>query len=160
MKRSFYEMLGVSPDADQTQIDTAYATTAAKLEAGSRRGASDTVSELTLIREGYQILSDAAKRAKYNAQLAAEASGVHLMFFPEDRSSQRKLGVQTVVFAVLMAALGGIVYYQLSSKVNEVRIEHAQAVIKQKSEKDKAIILDVSQSEPQIASTTASNRKP
>jgi curved DNA-binding protein CbpA len=150
----------VPPDADQAQIDSAYVTTAAKLEAGNRRGASDAAIELNLIREGYQILSDATQLSKYNAKLAAEASGVKLMFFPEDRASQRKLGVQTIVFALLMTVLGGVIYYQLSSKMNEVRIEHTQAVIRQKSEKDKAITVDTAQSEPQVASTAAPNQKP
>jgi DnaJ-class molecular chaperone len=146
MKRSFYEMLGVPHDADPAQIDTAYAVMTAKLNAANRRGVAETANEVQLIRDGYQILSDPAKRARYDAKLAAAESGVQLMFFPEDRSSRLKLGVQTVLFAALAAALGGIVYSQMTQKIDEVRIEHKQALTKFKEERSKPVSLDPAQS--------------
>src|SRR3972149_1690743 len=114
MKRTFYEMLGMPHDADQAQIDTAYALTTAKLNAAKLRGAAEAVTEAQLIRDGYQILSDPAKRARYDAKLSAAESGVQLMFFPEDSGSRRKLGVQTVILLALVLVLSGVVYFQLS----------------------------------------------
>lgn len=146
MKRSFYEMLGVPHDADQAQIETAYAVMTAKLKAANMRGAAEPANEVQLLRDGYQILADPAQRARYDAKLAAAESGVQLMFFPEDRSSRLKLGVQTVVFAALAAAFGGIVYSQMTQKIDEVRIEHKQALTKFKEERSKPVILDPAQS--------------
>ena len=45
MKRSFYEVLGVARDADQSQIDTAYAAAGAKLMATSVRGIAAATAE-------------------------------------------------------------------------------------------------------------------
>ena len=145
MKRTFYEMLGVPHDADKSQIDMAYALTTAKLNAADLRGNAETVLETQLIRDGYQILSDPARRARYDAKLAAAESGVQLMFFPEGGADRRKLGVQTMVFAALVTAFGWIVYTQMTSKMDEVRIEHAQAVTKEKEKRDKAIQADTLQ---------------
>lgn len=144
MKRSFYEMLGVPRDAEKSQIDTAYTLMMEKLESSTNlRGASEAVTEMNLIREGYQILSDPARRARYDGKLAADASGVKLMFFPEDTATRRKLGVETVILAALATVLGGIVYWQLTHKIDDVRIEHAQAVVKEREKKDQPITVDL-----------------
>lgn len=80
MKRSFYDVLRVPHNADKSQIDTAYTLATAKLNASNRRGTGEAAMETQLIRDGYQILSDPAKRAKYDAKIAAAESGVQLMF--------------------------------------------------------------------------------
>ena len=159
MKRSFYEMLGVTHDADQAQIDTAYALATAKMGASNTRGVNEAVSELQLIREGYQMLSDPARRAKYDAKLAASESGVQLMFFPEDRAARRRLGLDTVIFAALAAVLGGVIYYQLSHKMDEVRVEHVQAVTRQKGDQNKVITVDMAQPETSVASAGSKEPK-
>ena len=158
MKRSFYEMLGVPHDADQARIDAAYALVTAKLEASTNlRGASEAVSEMKLIREGYRILSDPASRARYDGKLAADAAGVKLMFFPEDSGSRRKLGVETVVFAVLAAVFGGVVYWQLSREMEVVRVEHVQAVAKQREGQNKPVTVNATR--PDAASTKAGGQE-
>ena len=142
MKRSFYDMLGVAQDADLPHIDRAYGLAMAKLNAANMRGVAAAVNEAQLIRAGYEILSDAKKRAMYNAKLMADQTGVKLMFFPEGPLERRKLGLETAVLMVLITALGGIIYYQMTSKMNEVRIEHVQAVARTKDKQDKAIQVD------------------
>src|ERR1035437_10386940 len=124
MKRSFYEMLGITHDADQSQIDAAYDAATAKLNASNLRGAAEAAVEVQLIRDGYQILSNPEKRARYDAKLHADAAGIKLMFFPEDNSARRKLGLETAVFAGLAAVLGAMVYHKLAITMDEVRIEH------------------------------------
>lgn len=134
MKRSFYEMLGVARDANQAQIDAAYALAMERLNAEDVRGIPTTVNEAQLIREGYQILSDVGERARYDAKLAVADRGVRLALFPEDSGSRRKLGVETVVFALVSAVLGAIVYAKLTQKTDEVLVEQKQAVARQKGE--------------------------
>jgi DnaJ-class molecular chaperone len=132
MKRSFYEMLGVEPNATQAQIDTAYALATARINAASLPGVKEDVNEMYLIREGYQILSDPAKREIYDAKLA----DFEFALYPKDRESQHKLGVHTVILAVLTAIFGAIIYAKLNQKIDvkieEVRIETKQAITKQK----------------------------
>ena len=84
--------------------------------------------EAQLLRDGYQILSDATKRARYDAKLSAAEHGVQLMFFPEDKNSQLKLGMQTVVFAVLATTFVGVMYWQMNRKISEVRADYQTVV--------------------------------
>ena len=152
MKRSFYEMLGITHDADLSQIDAAYGLVTARLNATTNlRGVAEAVAEARLIRDGYQILSNPEKRARYDAKLRADETGVKLMFMPEDSSARRKLGVQTVVLAGLAATLGAILYHQLSVKMDEVRVEHVQAVARHKDEQPKAVVIDTTPSQPAVA---------
>ena len=72
MKRSFYEMLEVSRKATREEIDEAYARLTQKLGATtSVRGTADALSQLNMIREGYNILANPEKRAMYDAKLYA-----------------------------------------------------------------------------------------
>jgi len=143
MKRSFYEMLGVPHDADQARIDAAYHDLSDKLlKTTNLRGTSESMTELTMIRDGYRILSDPKKRAVYDAKLMASESGVELIFFPEGGSATKKLGIETVVFAMLASILVYIIYQQLNRQVDEVRVTYSQAVIKKKEEQAKPVVLD------------------
>jgi preprotein translocase subunit Sec63 len=149
MKRTFYEMLGVPHDADQAQIDSAYASLTQKLGATtSMRGTTETMTELTLIREGYKILSDQKKRAMYDAKLHAAETGVQLMFFPEGATAHKKLGVEAVIFAVLASVLTYVVYQQFARQVDTVRFEHVQAVTRHVEEQNKAVSLEEPRANP------------
>ena len=142
MKRSFYEMLGIPRDADKAQIDAAYAQATAKLDSTtSVRGSSEALAELNLIREGYRILSDPAQRVRYDGKLAADQSGVKLMFFPKDVETRRKLGFETVLLVALAAVLGGILYWQLTHKAEDMPTEQ-QAVVKNKDAQNKGAAVD------------------
>ncbi|MCE9639178.1 MAG: DnaJ domain-containing protein [Betaproteobacteria bacterium] len=141
MKRSFYEMLGIGHDADQAQIDAAYAQATARLSAGNLRGVTEAVMETQLIRDGYRILSSPEQRARYDAKLLEAEPGAKLMIFPDDSYGRRRLGIGTVVLVALSAVLGTIVYRHLSLKMDEVRIEHVQAVARHKDEQPKGIVI-------------------
>jgi DnaJ-class molecular chaperone len=152
MKRSFYEVLRVPHNADTSQIDTAYALATEKLKSSSLRGTGEAAIEAQLIRDGYQILSDPAKRAKYDAKIAAAESGVQLMFFPEDRTARFKVGLQIGVFAAVATLLAGLVYSQFTHKMDEVRVDYQQTVTKKKEDLSKVITIDAVQSESSVAS--------
>jgi S1-C subfamily serine protease len=73
MKRTLYQILGVETDATAEAITAAYR---AKLGALQVAPGSDAAA-LTLLREAYQVLSNAPQRAAYDASLAAPVpSGV------------------------------------------------------------------------------------
>ena len=85
MKRSFYEMLEIPRKASQNQIDNAYALMTEKLGTDTNvRGTAEALSQLNMLREGYNLLSNPEKRALYDAKLYATEAGITLMFFPKD----------------------------------------------------------------------------
>ena len=165
MKLSFYQMLGIEPSADHAQIDAAYSRMAAKLNASaSLRGTAEMVKELQLLREGHKILSDPALRAKYDAMLLAANTGVKLMFFPEDNASSGNLGVAVAFLVALTAVFAGVVYSQMEKKVEEVRVEHQQAVERRRQQQNRPIVVDAPREAPVITSapekTKAADKEP
>lgn len=157
VKRSFYEMLGIARDADQAGIDRAYAQATARLNSGTARGATEAVIEAGLIRDGYQILSNPEQRARYDAKLLDAETDVKLTFFPDDSYGRRRLGIGTVVLVALSSVLGTIVYRHLSIKMDEVRVEHVQAVARHKEEQPKAVVIDTIYSSPSPSVARASS---
>jgi curved DNA-binding protein CbpA len=155
MKQTFYEMLGVPHDANQSQIDDAYSQTTIRLNATTNvRGASASVAEMRLLAEGYQLLSNPEQRARYDAKLSAEAAGIKLMFYPKDNKSRRKLSIDTVVFAALATALTGIIYFQLTKKMDEERVNYQQGLDKKREEQNKPVVIDATQPETPVNEKT------
>ena len=127
MKRSFYEMLDVSRKATRAEIDEAYARLTEKLGATtSVRGTADSLSQLNMIREGYNILADPEKRAMYDAKLYATEAGITLMFFPKDTRAAKKLGMDTLIFAALACVFTYVIYQKMTREVNPVRAEQVK----------------------------------
>jgi hypothetical protein len=69
MKRTLYDILGVSREASPEDIVGAYQARLAELEGA---GSQDPTA-LTLVREAHQMLSNATQRSAYDASLAARA---------------------------------------------------------------------------------------
>lgn len=132
MKRSFYELLGVTRNADQAQIHAAYARTMERLDTAKLHGTSRAGNEMRLIREGYGILSDQVERARYDTKLAASDAGMKFELYPKNSAVHRKLGIETIVLSVLSAMLGAVIHAMLAPKADEEFIEYQQAVAKQK----------------------------
>ena len=132
MKRSFYEMLGIARDADQPRIDIAYRQAKA---AHSRGGSGD-------------------------AKLAEAEQEVEITLFPTDRYGRTRLGIGTVVLVILSSILGTIIYRNLSVKMDEVRVEHVQSVIKHKEEQPKAIVIDKIYASPVTPGSPVSRGEP
>ena len=121
VKRSFYQLLGVEANADQAQLDAGYAAAIARLNTPMLRGVKGTVIEIRLIRDGYQMLSDPARRAEYDAKLAElDAIDNAEVVIYESGSQHRKFGVNTVILVSVMAMLSGVIYSNLSSSMDEI----------------------------------------
>jgi S1-C subfamily serine protease len=70
MKTTLYQILGVPPDASREQIAAAYRTAL-----GAGRSAGHPDPNATFLRDAYQILSNDAHRAAYDASLARAQRG-------------------------------------------------------------------------------------
>ena len=142
-KRSFYEMIGVARDADQPGIDAGYALVMVRLAEDVRRGASGASIESQLVRDGYKILSDVGLRSRYDAKLAADEARVKLVFFPEDAGARRKLGIESLIFAVLATIFCYVVYWQLNRKIGEVRVDYAVEVARKQMLQNAPKVIEV-----------------
>ena len=65
-KRDYYEVLGVSKDADEATIKKAYRQLAKKNHPDVNPGDKDAEERFKEINEAYQVLSDPQKRAEYD----------------------------------------------------------------------------------------------
>jgi molecular chaperone DnaJ len=75
--RDYYEVLGVSRNADEKAIKDAFRQLALKYHPDREPGTSDRFKEMS---EAYAVLSDPKKRAEYDARGYAGVAG----FSPED----------------------------------------------------------------------------
>ncbi len=70
MALDYYRLLGIPPDADQHRIRSAYRSLAKRCHPDTNHG-SDAAAELfRQINNAYRILSDPARRARYDEELA------------------------------------------------------------------------------------------
>jgi curved DNA-binding protein CbpA len=152
-------MLEIPRDTNQAGIDTAYRQATARLSSGTSRGATAAIIEAHLIHDGYQILSNPEQRARYDAKLLAAETEVKITLFPDDSYGRRRLGVGTVVLVVLSSILGTIIYRNLSIKMDEVRVEHVQAIAKHKDEQPKPVVIDTIYSLPTVAKAAKDGEK-
>ena len=65
-KRDYYEVLGLSKGANETEIKKAYRTLAKKYHPDMNPGNAEAEAKFKEINEAYDVLSDADKKAKYD----------------------------------------------------------------------------------------------
>ena len=148
MKLSLYDVLGVARDADQAQIDMAYAAAEEKLNVVTVRGMAAATAELRMLRDGYLLLSNPERRTEYDAKLKADEVAASLPLITVNAPVRRRLGLETVVLAAVTAVLGSVAYHHVSLKMDAVRAEHAQAVKRKADEQSKVLVIDSTQERP------------
>jgi len=133
MKRTLYEMLGIPPDATSEQIQAAYVARLAALNAPSLQGNEDAVNETRMLREGYQILTDPARKHHYDSVLSNPNSMLRtqVLFMPEG-AQRKKLGMQTVVLVIAVLVLAAVVHRHFSKKLEAMDEAHKQAITQQR----------------------------
>lgn len=136
MKRTLYEMIGVPPGAEPGELDVAFVRRLAELKPRVDRGDPDAMNEQRMLHEGYEVLADPARRTHYDNSLAHAfgAPSRQIDFLPDDSGFKRKSRNQTIVLLVLLTALGGVVYKQMSTRVETARQEHKEAVVRARAE--------------------------
>lgn len=137
MKRTLYEMIGVPPGAEPGELDVAFVRRLAELKPRIDRGDPDAINEQRMLHEGFEVLADPARRAHYDSGLADQfgaPSSRRADLLTDDSGFKRKSRNQTVVLVALLVVLGGVVYRQMSVRVESARQEHSQAVARVRAE--------------------------
>ena len=75
MDKTYYQMLGVSQDADSTTIKNAFRKLAKKYHPDINPGNAEAEKMFKDVNEAYSVLSDDRKRAKYDRELAEGVNG-------------------------------------------------------------------------------------
>lgn len=75
MDKTYYQMLGVSQDADSTTIKNAFRKLAKKYHPDINPGNAEAEKMFKDVNEAYSVLSDDGKRAKYDRELAEGVNG-------------------------------------------------------------------------------------
>ncbi|MFP3980363.1 MAG: J domain-containing protein [Desulfobacterales bacterium] len=84
MARSYYAILGISPDASKQEVKDAYRQLAKQYHPDHEGGDSGRFRD---IQEAYSVLADAGKRREYEQQRSQEARRVRVRVNP-GRSAQ------------------------------------------------------------------------
>ena len=75
MDKTYYQMLGVSQDADSTTIKNAFRKLAKKYHPDINPGNAEAEKMFKDVNEAYSVLSDEGERAKYDRELADGVNG-------------------------------------------------------------------------------------
>src|SRR6185369_15581077 len=91
-KQSLYEILGIGRDANSIDVGLAYE----RRRAEAAKRVPPDASEVALVQQAYEVLSDPARRAAYDASLvtaaekaAAAEQGPDLLLEPEPGRASR-----------------------------------------------------------------------
>jgi DnaJ-class molecular chaperone len=74
-----YEVLGISNDANETEIKKAYRSLSLKYHP-DRNSSEDAITKIQQINEAYEVLSDSGKRQQYDMELSGGMPGFGMPF--------------------------------------------------------------------------------
>ncbi|PIU18853.1 MAG: hypothetical protein COT18_09665 [Elusimicrobia bacterium CG08_land_8_20_14_0_20_59_10] len=113
MKKNYYKILQVQPDAHPAIIKTAYRTMMQELKMHPDLGGDNARAQE--LNEAHEVLSDPEKRRAYDLALPAPASGpgeyAAGALLPSGAQKNVLARVLAVVLVLLLAAVVAIVYY-------------------------------------------------
>lgn len=112
MKKSLYDILGVSPDAGPGQIETAFRLASQDLAAAANHDQNATV----ILREAYHVLSNPHRRAAYDASLISRAAPVSMRQDDDDNTHEQIARIKLWSRWIFGALVVGVAIFVLTSK--------------------------------------------
>ncbi|WP_149093733.1 J domain-containing protein [Paenibacillus terrae] len=103
---NYYELLGVSRDASETEIKQAYRKLAKKYHPDTNQGSEEATRKFKLIHEAYNTLRDEALRQAYDAELIRKAEGAGGPQQERGRGSASSSGARTAAKGFNPADIG------------------------------------------------------
>jgi hypothetical protein len=85
---------------------------------------------------------------------AGHAGVIALAFvlpLPEDTKARSKLSIETMVLAVLVAVLGGVLYHELNKGMEAVQAEHRQTMLVKRAHVSPAVAAPAPKEAPDAA---------
>jgi curved DNA-binding protein CbpA len=110
VKKSLYERLQVSPNAKIDKIRRACTSTIASLQSRCDAGDQKALAEVAELKEGYELLSNPARRAAYNETLRRDRTDMGSNDFDDD--VQILTPGRVVIAGVVAVAIAMAAYYR------------------------------------------------
>lgn len=142
MKQTLYELLALKPEASQPEIDAAYAAAQTRLQPGIDRADPDALNLSRMLKDGYRILSDPERRARYDASVQTEAELERMQIVYESVGVFR-IGLGVIITLVLLIAVGLWFNLKMLNKSEDIRVEFAETARQKKAEQDKPQIINI-----------------
>lgn len=123
MKRSAYDILGVSANASRDELASAFDQQRAKLDPAlpQNRADPDAETRAKILQEAYSLVSDPVRRQAYDASLARSA----VPYYPEGnlRSVEASRVKMVLIGFLFLATVGGGLSYLYENKKKELAQE-------------------------------------
>lgn len=158
MKQTLYELLALKPEASQAEIDVAYAAVRARLQPSIDRADTDAVNLSRLLKDGYRILSDPERRARYDTSIRTQTELERSLIVYESVGVFR-VGLGVIITLVVLIAAGLWVHLKMLHKSEDIRLECAETVRQKKAEQDKPQIITI-EPLPAAQASPSSAREP
>ena len=142
MKQTLYELFALIPEATQAKIDVAYAAVRARLQPGIDRADTDALNLSRLLKDGYRILSDPERRARYDASIRTQLELERSQIVYESVGVFR-IGLGVIITLAIFIAAGLWAHLKMLNKSEDIRVEYAETVRQKKAEQDKPQIITI-----------------
>ena len=137
MKTSLYRMLGVEHDAGTEDIAAAYERALAQLEPALQRGDHEAINQSRILKDGYAVLRDAARRARYDASLAAADDLNDSTAMKHEAKWRRQRWTFAAVLSLVLALAIATAYFRFFGQVQETGYRYREAVAAERAKKKK-----------------------
>lgn len=131
MKRTAYDILGVSPGASSDEIAAAFARQRAKLDPALPENAGNPDSEFQskILREAFSLVDEPARRSAYDASLRAPVP-----YYPDAAPRSVEISRKKMVLAGVMflATVGAGLSYLYQNKKQELALERERILAAEK----------------------------
>lgn len=123
--KSMYSILGVSADASQQQIESAYAKALAEAQSGSGGDPHDANIRIVALKEAYATLSNPQARQRHDDKLFGRAAAAPIQYVEVEEGFWNTKKVAILGLVLLLGA--GYYFYNVKER-ERMRIAHEREI--------------------------------